>query len=123
MDRAAGRQDFPKKERLRKRKDFLEIFDQGQRRHSSHFILFYRESGLDQARLGITASRKVGNAVVRNRLKRLIREYYRQHKAGFDPGTDYSLVVKRNFSRLPWVQVVEQLASLLRNRKRTGNKG
>ena len=122
MNRAAGRQDFPKKERLRKRKDFLEIFDEGQRRHSSHFILFYRDNGLEEVRLGITASRKVGNAVVRNRLKRLIREYYRQHKSGFAPGSDYSLVVKRNFSRLPWAQVTEQLATLLRKRKRSGNK-
>ena len=107
-------QGFPKKERLRKRADFTEIFNQGQKTYSSHLILFCRANGGQSARIGITASRKVGMAVVRNRVKRLIREYFRQHKSYFTTGIDYSFVVKKSFSLLPRKVAEEQLYSLLK---------
>ena len=107
-------QNFPKEERLRKRADFTEIFNQGSKTYSSHLILFCRANGGQSARIGITASRKVGIAVVRNRVKRLIREFFRQHKSCFTAGIDYSLVVKRSFSFLPRKAAEEQLFSLLK---------
>jgi len=115
-------QKFPKKERLRKRKDFIEIFNQGKKTYSSHLILFCRANGGQSARVGITASRKVGTAVVRNRVKRLIREYYRQHKSFFTAQFDYSLVVKQSFSRLPKRAAEEQLSALLKRCNRHLNR-
>ena len=107
-------QKYPKNERLRRRQDFTEIFNQGSKTYSSHLILFCRANGGQSARVGITASRKVGIAVVRNRVKRLIREFFRQHKSCFTAGIDYSLVVKESFSRLPKRVAEEQLSSLLK---------
>ncbi len=115
-------QIFPKSERLRKRKDFTEIFVRGKKTYSSHLILFCRANGGRNVRVGITASRKVGTAVVRNRIKRLIREYYRQHKSYFTDGFDYSLVVKESFSRLPKRAAEEQLFALLKRSKRCSSR-
>ncbi|MCK5914678.1 MAG: ribonuclease P protein component [Deltaproteobacteria bacterium] len=105
--------NFPKDERIRERREFTEIFDNARKTHSSHLILFRRSNSRQSARVGITASRKVGVAVVRNRIKRLIREYYRQHKADFIPGFDYSLVVKKSFSRLSRGAAADELRSIL----------
>jgi ribonuclease P protein component len=74
-------------ERLRRRADFLRCYRTGRRRHGEIAILYFVPNGLGHPRLGITASRKVGDAVVRHRLKRRIKEIYRrwQERASLPP--------------------------------------
>ncbi len=69
-----------REEGLRRRADFLQCYRTGRRRHGSLVILYFRKRPPEppHARIGITASRKVGNAVVRHRVKRRIREVYRR---------------------------------------------
>jgi ribonuclease P protein component len=71
-------QRLPAEERLRQRKDYLRCYRTGRRRHGSLAILYFVPNQLEGPRLGITASRKVGKAVVRQRLKRRIKEIYRR---------------------------------------------
>ena len=103
---------FPKAERLRKRAEFLLVSQDGRKIHSAHFIILVLVSGSAVARVGITASRKVGNAVVRNRIKRMIREFYRQHKGLFHPA-DYSIIAKKGAERLDYRDVCQELAPVL----------
>lgn len=65
-------------ERLRRRADYLRCYRTGRRRHGALAIVYFAPNQLGHPRLGITASRKVGKAVVRQRLKRRIREIYRR---------------------------------------------
>jgi len=65
-------------ERLRHRREFLSCYRQGRRRHGALLTLYVFPNALSHPRLGITASRKVGGAVVRQRLKRRIKEVYRR---------------------------------------------
>lgn len=69
-----------REEGLRRRADFLQCYRTGRRRHGSLVILYFRQRPPEPpfARLGITASRKVGGSVVRHRIKRRIREIYRR---------------------------------------------
>lgn len=69
-----------REEGLRRRADFLQCYRSGRRRHGSLVILYYRNRPPEPpfARIGITASRKVGGSVVRHRIKRRIREIYRR---------------------------------------------
>jgi ribonuclease P protein component len=64
--------------RLRRRTDYLRCYRTGRRRHGSLAIVYFVPNQLGHPRIGITASRKVGKAVVRHRLKRRIREIYRR---------------------------------------------
>ena len=104
---------FPKTERLRKRPDFLVVSRQGHKYHSVHFIILVLPSGRPVTRIGITASRKVGNAVVRNRIRRLVREFYRQHKVLFQQ-SDYSIIAKKGAERLDYQGVCNDLTPVLR---------
>lgn len=65
-------------QRMRRRVDFQRCYRQGSRKHGSLAALHYHPNNQDQTRLGITASRKVGNSVVRHRLKRRVREIFRR---------------------------------------------
>ena len=67
-----------KEERLRRRADYQRCYREGRRRHGTFVTLHLVPNSLEFPRLGITATRKVGSAVVRNRLKRRIREIYRR---------------------------------------------
>jgi ribonuclease P protein component len=76
--RAPAGERLTSEERLRRRKDYLGCYRTGRRRHGSFAILYFVPNQLGHPRLGITASRKVGKAVVRQRLKRRIKEVYRR---------------------------------------------
>ena len=90
---------FPSRSRVRKRVEFLRIQDGGLRVSTSRFVLILsRQRGAAMRappRLGITASRRVGNAVVRSRAKRLIREAFRATRELWPAGIDLVVIVKR----------------------------
>jgi ribonuclease P protein component len=71
-------QRLPSEERLRRRADYLRCYRTGRRRHGALAILYFVPNQIGHPRIGITASRKVGNAVLRHRLKRRIKEIYRR---------------------------------------------
>lgn len=68
---------FSKAQRVRRRVEFQRVFDSGYRVSSRYFTLVFAPGSTPPARLGIVASRKLGDAVRRNRAKRLIREVFR----------------------------------------------
>lgn len=87
---------FPSRFRVRKRPEFLRIQERGQRVSTARFVLILSAtSAPDSPRLGITASRRVGNSVVRSRAKRLIREAFRATRELWPSGIDLVVIVKR----------------------------
>ncbi|HKJ71042.1 MAG TPA: ribonuclease P protein component [Gammaproteobacteria bacterium] len=69
---------FPQAQRLKRPEEFRRVFDQGSKAVGRFFVVFARPVDGGPARLGVAVSRKVGNAVRRNRIKRVIREEFRQ---------------------------------------------
>jgi ribonuclease P protein component len=100
--RPAGSQGFPKRRRLRKRREFLAVQSVGRAIHGRYFLVVAVAASPSCARLpadaegrvGITVSKKVGSAVKRNRIKRLVREYLRRHE--FAPALDVVVIAKRS---------------------------
>jgi ribonuclease P protein component len=85
---------FLKIDRIRKRKDYLALSRYGHR-YSNHMLVFnYRTNTIERNRLGITVSKKVGNAVTRNRIKRIIRDYFRLHRDQLGMGIDLNIMVR-----------------------------
>jgi ribonuclease P protein component len=76
--RGTAGERLPAEERLRRRTDYLRCYRTGRRRQGSLAIVYFVPNQLGHPRLGITASRKVGKAVVRHQLKRRIKEIYRR---------------------------------------------
>ncbi|MFP4084321.1 MAG: ribonuclease P protein component [Desulfonatronovibrio sp.] len=82
--------------RITKRPLFQECYSRGRRYFTPDFIVFVRANHLAHWRLGIAASRKVGPAVKRNRVKRLIRECFRLNQHSIPVRADIVVVCKKN---------------------------
>ncbi len=85
---------FPKELRLRKRREFLQVQEGGQKVSADPLLALVRRNGRPYTRVGLTVSSKVGNAVVRARLRRLMRELFRKRKARWPAGLDVVLVAR-----------------------------
>ena len=105
-------QDFPKSARLLRRREFLLLSDQGSPVRSRHFTLLYFHHEGPSPRLGITVSRKVGNAVARNRVKRLLREFFRLNQERF-PAGDWVIIGRPGADRLRYAELAEELTRAL----------
>jgi len=76
-----------------------------------------KENGLGITRLGLTVSRKAGNAVKRNRVKRLIREFFRLNDTCFPQGYDIVITAKKDASYLDLQKIKNELGEILINKK------
>jgi len=100
--------------RLRRTGDVRRVYEKGRSWVHPVLVLIVRPNGLDFSRVGVTASRRVGNAVARNRAKRLLREAARRLYPQFGAGWDAMLVAREGILRVKEPQVEEGLASLLK---------
>ena len=75
-------------------KDFLNLYKRGKYSASKYSVIYVRPNGRPFNRLGITAGKKIGNAVCRNRAKRLIRLAYRQAEVNMPVGMDIVIVAR-----------------------------
>ncbi|MBW2519023.1 MAG: ribonuclease P protein component [Deltaproteobacteria bacterium] len=103
---------FPATNRLRCSKEYQDVWARGTRHHTAHFIILICPNNTDLNRLGITVSRKVGNAVCRNQIKRWLREYFRLHLRDLKVCLDISIVAKRTASKAKHSDLVQELNSV-----------
>jgi len=78
-----------------------------------HFVLIRRPAPGPTSRLGVTVSTRVGNAVVRNRVKRLVREVFRHCRADLLPPADIVVIAKPGADTLTYAQVATEFARAL----------
>ena len=87
----------PRQHRLLRRPEFTACYEAGRRFFSRHFIVFalFHAPNRVEWRVGFAVSKKIGSAVRRNRVKRVLREFFRLHQTLLPPGTDIVVVPKR----------------------------
>ncbi len=108
---------FPRDARVRKRGAFVEIQRDGQKTAGPFLLLFTREQRKPgPARLGVTVSRRVGGAVVRNHVKRLLREVYRLNPAWFTDGRDFVFVARPEAAKLDLAGMRAEVERICRRR-------
>lgn len=105
-------QSYRKSERVTNRRRFKEIYDQGVWRSSKNFTIITCVNTQGVRRLGITVTKKTGNAVKRNRIKRLIREFFRLNKDFFPDKHDVVIMAKRNMPPMTYRQACAELTEL-----------
>jgi len=106
-----------RRERLLKRKDFVNLNRAERRYLTEHFTVIFKENGLDISRLGITVSKRVGKAVKRNRIKRLLREFFRLNKQIFPKGFDVIFVANKGAEGLIYWKIKEELSEIILDKK------
>ena len=108
------KQNFSRDERIRKRKQYLAIYQLGKRSYSENFTAVVCRNQSETKRLGIAvAKRTVRCAAKRNRIKRLIREFFRLNKLKFSDSCDFVVIVKKNIFSLAYRDVYRELEGLL----------
>ena len=104
-------------ERVRRRPEFLHAYEHGRKHHGRFMTVFACASEASAARLGVSATRKFGPAVARNRAKRRARALFRQHKPM--PGVDLVVIPRRGFGTVAHVDLVTDYLAVMRRLKVT----
>lgn len=112
--RDCGSQRLRRGDRLRERRDYQRVSREGIRVTSPSFVLLVtsrRDGDQDSTRLGITASRRVGPAVVRSLVKRQIREWFRRHRGELPVSKDIIVIARANAASATSAALEEELSS------------
>lgn len=112
-------EDFPKTNRILRRSEFRRVYEKGCKFRTNFFTAFVVESGGCKPRLGITTTRKMGNAVKRNRARRLLREVFRKNKQFVPNGIDIVVNAKESIIEVAYRDLESDFISFL---QRAGNR-
>ena len=101
-------------ESLKKNYDFQNVYKNGKSYANKYLVMYVLENNTNRNRLGISASKKVGNSVVRHRFARLVRESYRLHENIFNSGLDIVVVARKNAASVGYAEIEGALLHLLK---------
>ena len=101
--------EYPSAHRLKRRPQYLAVREQGRHIYTRHFIVQWMPGLQGYTRLGVTVTRRIGNAVVRNRVKRLVREAFRLAGGNLPAGTDLVVIAKKGSALLNRMEASTEL--------------
>lgn len=99
---------------IRKRREFKSVYSKGRKGVGRNLILYSWLHGRDERRFGITVTKKIGTAVVRNRAKRRIREVIRQNLPILEVGGDFVIVARKGVTQATFDELKAELLRLVR---------
>jgi ribonuclease P protein component len=103
---------FSKADRILKRSDFIRLSESGKRIHNRYFLTVFCP-GHERSRIGITVSRKVSHhAVIRNRLKRYCREYFRLNRDRIAGNWDINVIARKEAAEISAAQAFSSLKTV-----------
>ena len=106
--------EFPKSVRLLKPQQFRQTYDQGMKHVTPLLVAFYRDRGdIEPSRFGFTTPRALGKAVVRNRIRRRLRECVRLKRERFPHGFDVVFNPRKALLDAPWTEIERYVEKLL----------
>jgi len=101
-------------ESLRKNSEFQTVFKKGKSKANKYFVMYVLKNGSDKNLLGISVSKKVGNSVIRHRIKRLVKESYRLHEDMFNSGLNIVVIARKGSDELDYSQIEKSLMHLMK---------
>ncbi len=103
---------FKKRIRILKTEDYLNLRKKSIKVENSTFYLIYKKNQFELSRIGLTVSKRTGNAVVRNRIKRVIRDYYRQNKYSGNNNYEINIIAKKSAAGKTNKELIESLKNV-----------
>ena len=94
---------------------FRKLYRKGKSAAGKYLVLYCRRNGSEENRIGLTVSAKLGHAVVRNKVRRRLREIYRLHESQFKPGWDIVVVARSRAVGAPYGKLEKNYLSLARS--------
>ena len=99
---------------LKSNQDFGNVYKSGRSYANKYLVIYTLKNGSDINRLGISVSKKVGNSVIRHRLKRLIKESYRLHEKVFNSGLDIVVIARKGSDACDYAGIESALLHLMK---------
>ena len=99
-------------ESLKKTRDFQNVYKKGKSYANKYLVMYVWKNNTERNRLGISASKKIGNSVVRHRFARLVRESYRLHENIFNSGLDIVVVARKSAASAGYEEIEKALLHL-----------
>ena len=118
LAKSSVKQSLPREWRLVRRAEYDAVYREGRRRAGTTFVIFTRRNSLPRGRFGMSVKKAVGNAVMRNRIRRRVREILRLHREEIAPGWDVVIHPSRAAATSKFAQLETELLSLLPRQKR-----
>ena len=112
---------FKKEDKILKRREFLQLQRCGKKIQDSNFLVIYSDGRFDKNRIGITVSKKIGNAVKRNKIKRLIREHFRMNRDKIAEIMDINVIAKKKAGEISADMVFKSLDGIFKKIPRREN--
>ncbi|HEY4553744.1 MAG TPA: ribonuclease P protein component [Bacillaceae bacterium] len=104
-----------KEYRVKKNSDFQAVFKKGKSVANRQFVLYQlNKEGQDHFRIGLSVSKKIGNAVKRNQIKRYIRQVFLELKDQVEPGRDYVIIARKPAAEMDYHSVKKSLEHVLK---------
>lgn len=101
--------------RVKKNKEFQEAFQKGRSFANRQFVVYaLTKEGQDFFRIGLSVSKKIGNAVVRNRIKRYIRQAIFELKDQLAPGNDFVIIARKPAAEMDFFEVKKSMTHCLK---------
>ena len=108
-------QTLPREARLVRKSEYDAVYSTGKRRSNAHFTVFLRANELPLSRFGFSIKKALGGAVVRNRMRRRLREIVRVHREEIPAGWDIVVHPKGSVATAPFAALTSDLLRLVKN--------
>jgi len=102
-------------ERIKKKKDFFLLYKKGNHYRGKYLIILHLPNEFDFSRMGVVVSKKIGNAVKRNKIKRWIRTLFRRNKSLIKNSLDFIIIAKKEIREASWIEVQEDYLKAIKS--------
>ena len=110
-----------KADRILKRREYIGLSKSGRRIENQHFVAYFSANPQGRSRIGVTVTKKVGRAVKRNRIKRLVREFFRLNRHRLSGQWDINIIAKRQAAGLSFEKAYRSLEEIATRISRYGD--